>query len=204
MKVIGITGITGSGKSTALACWRELGGCVLDCDEIYHTLLSQDEALVRAIAERFPAAMEGGSLSRKKLGKLVFADPKELEALNAITHPAVFTQVLERLDQAAAAGYDAAAIDAIGLFESGLQLLCHTTVAVTAPESVRIARLQQRDGVSEAYARARIAAQRSDEDYCSLCRHVLRNDGDLESFQAQCRALFTTILQERSFHCERE
>ena len=125
--IIGITGGTGCGKTTLLDMIRAQGGLVLDCDAIYHELLKTDRALLEAIDERFPGVVEGGALQRKKLGAIVFADPKALEDLNAITHKAVKNEVLRRLEK----GPKLAAIDAIALFESGLAECCDVTVAIT-------------------------------------------------------------------------
>ena len=180
MKIIGITGGTGCGKTTALHILQELGAYCIDCDAVYHELLETCPALRAEIVEAFPACAPGGVFDRKELGKLVFAN------------------------QAARQGYPAAAIDAIGLLESGLTLLCHTTVAITAPREARLARLLDRESISPAYAQARIDAQRTDEEFSALCRHTLHNDSTQAAFEAACRQLFTELLHERSFHCERE
>ena len=182
--IIGITGGTGSGKSTLLSMLQEQGALVLDCDRIYHRLLETDDALLSAIAERFPGTVENGALQRKKLGAIVFSDKNALADLDKITHEAIKKEVLRQLQDKPAL----AAIDAIGLFESGLNQLCHVTVAVTAPEDVRVRRLMAREGISEDYARSRIAAQRSDDWFRQRCDHVLENDGDLAGFQAKCLA----------------
>ena len=87
--VIGITGGSGSGKTTLLNMIRDRGGLVLDCDEIYHSLLKTDAALLRSIEDRFPGTVEDGVLQRKKLGAIVFSDSQALEDLNRITHGAV-------------------------------------------------------------------------------------------------------------------
>ncbi len=160
--ILGITGGTGCGKTTLLQLIRQRGGLVLDCDEIYHRLLEADRQMLAAIKNRFPQAFPQDFLDRKALGKIVFADPAALEALNGITHRAVRQEVLRQLE----ASPPLAAIDAIGLFESGLDTLCDITVAVTAPLEARVARLMARDGISEDYARSRIAAQH-DEDWFS-------------------------------------
>ena len=81
-----------------------------------------------------------------------------------------------------------AAIDAIGLFEGGLAELCDVTIAVTAPEEVRIRRLMLRDGITEEYARSRISAQHSNEWFAANCDHVLRNDATEEDFRTKCLA----------------
>ena len=177
--ILGITGGTGCGKTTLLQLIRQRGGLVLDCDEIYHQLLISDRALLEALHQRFPLAFSGGSFDRKKLGGIVFADARALEDLNTITHSAVRQEVERRLEEAP----PLAAIDAIGLFESGLNRLCDLTVAVTAPEEVRVQRLMQRDGISPEYARSRIAAQPSARWFAERCDAVLENNGTAEDFR---------------------
>ena len=194
--IIGITGGTGCGKTTLLNEIRKLGGTVLDCDAIYHELLRTDEAMLSAIENRFPGVVEDGSLNRKKLGGIVFADEQALLDLNAITHGAVKREVLRQLEAKPAL----AAIDAIGLFEGGLAELCHVTVAVTAPREDRIRRLMQRDGISEEYARSRIDAQHEDRWFRKKCDCVLENAGQLDAFATKCLAFLNTlgIMKENS------
>ena len=187
--IIGITGGTGCGKTTALAVIQELGGVVLDCDAIYHRLLQQDKALLSAIENRFPGTVENGTLNRKKLGNLVFSDKNALLDLDKITHTAVKNEVLRLLEPKP----KLAAIDAIALFESGLNALCDCTIAVTAPEEVRVPRLMARDGIDEAYARQRIAAQRPQAEFAALCDYVLVNDGSPADFHGKCLAFFRGI-----------
>ena len=180
--IIGITGGTGCGKTTLLNCIRDAGGMILDCDAIYHELLASDRNMLDAIEERFPGTVEDGTLNRKKLGSIVFSDTAALEDLNRITHSAVKQEVLRRLNAKPAL----AAIDAIGLFEGGLAELCDVTVAVTAPIEQRVQRLIVRDGITEDYARSRIAAQKSEEWFRSRCDAVLENSGDYQSYCVKC------------------
>ena len=180
--IIGITGGTGCGKTTLLNHIRDAGGLILDCDAIYHELLVSDKHMLDAINARFPGTVEDGVLDRKKLGTIVFADKDALLDLNAITHSAVKEEVLRRLESRPAL----AAIDAIGLFEGGLAPLCDVTVAVTAPMEQRIQRLMERDGISEDYARSRIAAQKPQEWFCCRCDRVLENSGDYQSYRIKC------------------
>ena len=187
--IIGITGGTGCGKTTLLEMIRQHGGLVLDCDRIYHGLLQAGGEMVDRLAQRFPEAMEDGILNRKKLGTIVFSDPAALAELNEITHSAVKAEVLRLL-----AGKPAlAAIDAIGLFEGGLAELCDVTVAVTAPEEVRIRRLMARDSIPESYARARIAAQKKEDWFRQRCDYVLENDGELDAFATKCVAFLRNM-----------
>ena len=182
--IIGITGGTGCGKTTLLKLLAEHGCTTLDCDAIYHRLLQTDNALLAAIEARFPGTVENGRLLRKKLGAIVFADAVALKELNQITHSAVKAEVLRLLTPRP----KLAAIDAIGLFEGDLANLCDVTVAVTAPEEMRIARLMLRDGISEEYARARIDAQRPQTKFAELCNFTLVNDGSEKAFREKCLA----------------
>lgn len=188
--ILGITGGTGCGKTTLLDLIHQQGGLVLDCDAIYHELLKSDPELLNAIYLRFPDAFENGIFYRKRLGKIVFEDSDSLLALNAITHSAVRREVLRRLEAKPAL----AAIDAIALFESGLDSLCDTTVAVLAPLESRVQRLMLRDNISEDYARARIAAQHSDDWFIERCGHVLQNNSTLTEFQNACASFLNALL----------
>lgn len=187
--IIGITGGTGSGKTAFLDVIRENGGMVLDCDAIYHELLTADPSLLDAIETRFPGVVEMGQLQRKKLGTIVFNDAKALQDLNKITHRAVKEEVLRRL----AAANALTAIDAIGLFEGELASLCDVTVAVTAPDKIRIQRLMARDGITEEYAKARISAQPSKEAFIARCDYHLENDGSLDVFRDKCLAFLRQL-----------
>jgi dephospho-CoA kinase len=187
--ILGITGGTGCGKTTLLKLIEAQGGLILDCDIIYHELLSSDASMLATIDARFPGTVEGGQLNRKKLGSIVFADPSALQELNRITHAAVKQEVLRRLETAP----DLAAIDAIGLFEGGLAELCDATVAVTAPEEMRITRLMQRDQISEDYARHRIRAQHDENWFREKCDHMLVNDSTFDAFRANCLAFLSQL-----------
>ena len=182
--IIGITGGTGSGKTTLLNAVKKLGGTVIDCDAVYHWALQWDTEMLRSIEAHFPGTVTDGHLDRKKLGGIVFSDEAKLQALNAITHPAVKREVLRRVCPEPSL----VAIDAIGLFEGGLAELCDVTVAVTAPVEDRVKRIMARDGISEEYARNRIASQHDDEWFREKCSHVLENNGDLDAFATKCVA----------------
>ena len=182
--ILGITGGTGCGKTTLLKVIAEHGGRILDCDAIYHQLLASDASLLAAIEDRFPGSVENGVLQRKKLGSIVFSDENALLDLNKITHGAIRREVLRQLQNAP----KLAAIDAIALFEGGLAELCDVTVAVTAPEEVRVKRLMLRDNIPESYARSRIAAQHGEDWFRQRCDCTLENNGTEVQFHEKCLA----------------
>ena len=161
MKVIGITGPTGAGKTTALNALVSLGGRIIDADAVYHTLTRTSQPMRQELEARFgPVYTPQGELDRKKLGAVVFQDPQALADLNAITHRYVGQAVAQQVAEAEADGVPVVGIDAIGLLESSLVNHCHRTVAVTAPEELRVKRIMAREGISEEYARLRVAAQK--------------------------------------------
>lgn len=194
MQVIGITGGSGSGKTTALKVLESMGALVLDCDNIYHQLLETSPELLEELDSAFPGVVREGVLQRKALGAIVFKDGAALEKLNSISHRYVDMEIERRLRTFAMEGGRIAAIDAIELFVGGQAKRCTHTVAVLAEPETRIRRIMERDGISREYAVLRIEAQRPDSYFEGLCGHVLRNDGGVEEFQGECLKLFKEIL----------
>ena len=187
--MIGITGGTGCGKTTALQAIRELGGIIIDCDAVYHVLLQTDKKMLAAIENRFPGTVKDGKLDRAALGPIVFSDDQALLDLNAITHKAVKEKVVHILG----IHPELAAIDAIELFDGGLAQLCDITVAITAPLEDRIQRLLERDGISYEHAALRIRAQKPESYFREKCDYVLENNGTQAEFMAKCLAFFRQL-----------
>lgn len=199
MKIIGITGPTGAGKTTALDALVDLGACVIDCDAVYHDLTVHSKPMLDELRQRFGDGIfdESGALQRKVLGAIVFSDEKALNDLNAITHRYVNEAVDGAIAQAGGEGRPAAAVDAIALLESDLIDKCHCTVAITAPDEVRVQRIMARDGISEEYARMRISAQKPSAYFEERCDYYLRNGGsDREAFFREARDLFEYIISQ--------
>lgn len=191
--IVGLTGGTGAGKTSALAALEDLGGTVLDCDAVYHQMLRTDPALREAITAAFgPVFCPDGSLDRQKLGTLVFSDHAALDRLNAIVYEYLPPELLRR-----AQGHTLVGLDAISLMESGLGRLCACTVAVLAPAEDRVRRIMARDGISEDYARLRISAQQPDVFYRERCSHILENNcATPAQFRDQARIFFRSMLRE--------
>ena len=154
---IGITGPIGCGKSTVAAWLGELGAVVVDADQVARQVTEPGTQALYDIVSTFGEDLLGddGSLDRAALGRLVFADPASLSALEAIVHPAVRPVILEAVASAERAGAPAVAIEAIKLVEGGLADLCDEVWLVTCSAAVQLERVRRRDGKAE----ARIAAQ---------------------------------------------
>ena len=192
--VLGLTGGTGAGKTSALNAIRELGGTVIDCDAVYHEMLENSQEMRNAINAKFPGVFDqDGKLNRQKLGQEVFAQKDRLAQLNEIVFGFMTPELDRRMESA---GDGLFAIDAINLLESGADRLCDRTIAVTAPTELRVRRIMARDGITEQYARLRISAQKPDEYYRGKCDCELNNAADTpEAFQAEAKLFFTRLIE---------
>ena len=194
--LIGITGGTGCGKTTALSELEALGALVIDCDALYHELLETDGQMLADIERSFPGTVTDGKLDRKALGATVFSNEAALEDLNAITHHYIGVEFDKRLRDWAMQGGTLAAVDAIALIESGLGARCKAVIGVVAEKTTRIERIMKRDGISYEYALMRVAAQYPNEYFEEKCGYVLHNDGSEADFRKQCKKLFKEVLKK--------
>ena len=195
MKVVGLTGGSGTGKSTALGVLAEMGAVTIDCDVIYHELLEAGGAMLDDIEARFPGVVVGGKLQRKALGQIVFRDPIALANLNAITHGHVCRVVDEELKALAECGTELVAIEAIALIESGLGERCDVVIGVLAPLEARAQRITAREGIDPDYAKRRIESQKPDVFFRAHCDHIIENDyPSPAAFLEACRGLFEQLV----------
>ncbi|MEX5294791.1 dephospho-CoA kinase [Kocuria sp. CPCC 205268] len=180
MLTIGLTGGIASGKSTVSRRLMELGATVIDADAIARALQEPGRPGLAGIVEEFgPAVLTpDGRLDRAALGTRVFGDPQARERLNAIIHPLVRAEAQQL---AAAAGEDAVLVEDIPLLvETGQHGRFDLVLTVRAPEEERVRRMVEDRGMTEADARARIAAQATDEERAAVSTTVLDNDDTVQ------------------------
>lgn len=196
MKILGLTGGSGVGKSAAGAEFLACGCGVLDADASYRRLCDTCRPMLDEIQSVFGNVLNTeGKLDRKKLGTVVFSDPDKLSQLNAITHPYIRQAALDAFAAMEAEGKQLCVYDAPVLFEAGADALCDCTAAVLAERDTRIARIMVRDGISYDYAALRIDAQHSDDWYRDRCDFCIVNNGDLDALRDQVHTVIHTILR---------
>jgi dephospho-CoA kinase len=195
VKVIGLTGGIASGKSTVAELLRELGAPVVDADRIAREVVAPGSPALAELAARFgqEVLLADGTLDRKRMADVVFSDDEARRALNAITHPRIAARSRAAIDEHAAAGEPVVVYEAALIVENRLHEGMAGLIVVEVPQEVQLARLIARDGLSEAAARARIAAQLPSEARRRAATWVVDNTGPIEHTRAQVEAIWTEI-----------
>ena len=192
MKVIGITGGVGSGKSKVLEFLeQEYGAVVCQADHVAWELQRQGEPCYKEIVETFGCEILDKNLAidRKKLGEIVFAGQEKLFALNAIMHPAVKQSILKQIEEEKRKGTSFFVLEAALLLEDNYDVICDELWYVYADESARRRRLKQARAYSDEKINAIVAAQVSEEYYRNGCQKVIDNSGSFEETQAQLKEI---------------
>ncbi|MCI9625267.1 MAG: dephospho-CoA kinase [Clostridia bacterium] len=181
--VVGLTGYTGAGKSAAAQIFRALGAYIIDADELAHRVVAPGQPTLDEICRVFGQEMllPDGTLHRRALGSLVFADAKKRKQLEQITHPQILALTRQELQKAGGADV---VLDAPVLFEvPELVKLCDKTVFVDAAQDVRLRRIMKRDGISAQEAQQRIDAQAFMEAWKAQCDLVVDNSGEWDQLE---------------------
>ncbi|MGL4361938.1 MAG: dephospho-CoA kinase [Cellulosilyticaceae bacterium] len=189
MKIIGIIGGSGAGKSTIVSLIESLVSChVIGADEVGHVLLSKTGEAYTPIIEEFGVDIldEERHINRKKLGSIVFSSKESLERLNKLTHPLIYKEIKTRIEQLKANNeYSYVIIDAALLIEIGLIKLCDVVIGVYADEKTRMLRIVERDNITEDEAYKRIEKQKKWQELEKESHFVINNTESYEDVKKQ-------------------
>lgn len=196
MRVIGVTGPTGAGKSVVckrLGDWK--GITVIDCDWVARDVVRRGQRCLLDLAVEFSSAIidKNGELNRRRLAGIVFRDRKKLRRMEGIMYPYILDRIRAETAAREAAGDRAVFLDAPTLYQSGADALCEKVAAVLAPEKDRLRRIMERDALSEEEARARMMSQPGDEFFEKRADYILRNTGETSALRLQILELMNKL-----------
>lgn len=194
MLVFGITGGSGSGKSSASERFRENGIYVIDADKTAREVVRQGEPCLEELVKELGSEIlnDDGGLNRRKTGEIVFSDKKKLDILNRITHKYIQKALEAQLNKI---DTDIAAVDGAVIIGSPVEKMCSFLVSVMADKEIRLARIMARDNISREAALKRIESQPSDEFYIANSRYLLYNNISKENLNIEVDKLTKTIKE---------
>lgn len=194
MKLIGLTGGVGSGKSTVAGMLLELGALLIDADQATHEVYAPGTPGFDAVVREFgPEFVRDGAIDRRLLGGLIFADEEARQRLNAIVHPLVRDWMAERTREAFERGAEIVVQDVPLLYESGLEGLFSSVLLVWAPPETQLERLVRGRGLPAGRAQAMIAAQMPIDEKRRRSHHVIDNSGSVEETRKQVEEVWAQM-----------
>jgi dephospho-CoA kinase len=196
MKVIGLTGGIGSGKSTVAGYLAELGAAVIALDKVGHEVIKSGSRAFKKIVDEFGKDIldTRGEIDRSRLAKIVFNDPEALASLNRIVHPAIDKIINERIKEYRRQGIKVVVLEAAAMLEAGKARQADEIWVTTAPEATVLRRLGERSGYSEEETKARIRSQLSDEERIKRADVVIDNSGNLDGVKARVEAEWRWLM----------
>lgn len=198
MQIIGLTGGSGTGKSTVAAMLQQHGAGLVDADAVYRRLSCECVPMLDALAQAFGSQIltPEHTLCRPALARIVFHDAQKLDLLGQITTPYIRQASIDAIH--AQAQKSIVLYDAPTLFETGAQDLCQGVIGVLAPFAQRLARILSRDKLTPDAAQARLNAQPADAFYRTRCTWIIENNGDLATLEHTCSRLYQTLMQNHA------
>lgn len=192
---LGLTGGIATGKSTASRYFHDQGLPVVDTDKIAHRLMEPGQASYQKILKEFgPKILKRDlTIDRKKLGKIVFNDPKELNALNQLTHPLIRVEAFRQMKEIQEEGYPLCIVDVPLLFEGGWEKYVDKTLVITTTPQLELEHLMQRDNLSEASAKKRIESQLPLKEKVKMADYTIENTFTIDKLEKQLNDLLEKL-----------
>jgi len=196
MKVIGLTGGIGTGKSTVAKYLAELGAAVLDLDKIGHEVMKSDSPAYQRIVSEFGKDIldTRGEIDRARLAKIVFKEPESLRRLNRIVHPGIDKIIDERISTYRRQGVKVVVLEGAAMLEAGKAKQADEIWITTAPEEVVLKRLNKRSGYSEKESRARMRSQLSDKERIKRAKAVIDTGGSMDEVRARVEKEWEALM----------
>jgi dephospho-CoA kinase len=197
MKIIGLTGGIGSGKSTVARFLAELGAVVVDLDKVGHDVLKKKNTAYRQVIREFgkDILLADGEIDRARLGKIVFNDSEALQRLNDITHPAIDATVKKKVMEYRRQGVKVVVFEAAAMLEAGRVWQADEIWVTTAGEKTVLERLKARSGYDEAEAETRIRAQMTNKERIKKANVVIDTDCTLDELQTRVAGEWQKLQQ---------
>ena len=195
MKVIGLTGGIGSGKSTVSQFLAELGAVIIDADKVGHEAFKPNTEAWREVVATFGSQIltPSDEIDRKKLGEIVFNNAEAMSRLNHIMHPRMYDMIEAQIEEYRRQGIDVVVLEAAVLIEANWTPLADEVWVAVSPEALVLKRINEQRGLEEAQTLARIRSQISNEERIKYADVVINNDGDLDETKAKVRALWEKL-----------
>ena len=199
MRIFGLTGGIGGGKSTVAGMFRDEGIPVVDADRISRDVTAPGQYAYLEIVHRFGREIlkEDGEIDRKRLGEIVFADPFRRAELEEVTHPRIVEGIAYALQKLDAEGHPAAIVEAALIHEKGRRGLFEAVIGVRCERALQVKRLMARDGIPEEQALLRLSAQMDADSKAKASDYLIDNSGGMEATRAQVRALAARLKSPR-------
>ncbi len=196
MKIIGLTGGSGAGKSVVAAELEKLGAGIVDADAIYRKLCDENLDMLLDLQKTFGDILTADKkLDRAKLANIVFSDSNKLKKLNEITISYIKKASDEKFKVLKDKGIEIAIYDAPTLFQTGTDAMCDGVIGIIADRNIRIERIIKRDNISEKAAKARIDAQPDDKFYYDRCEYIIKNNVSHETLKNQVKQLWQKLVK---------